>query len=125
MRERSAGLAAQSYQQTVPECTRTQVTEERAEILYDFEGQSDKELSCRQGDLVTILDRPSDEWVTVKLNGITGLIPTSYIQPLSPTEVSRLGYHRITKNKDILYLTASLGKCKQCGTRGHHTVCNC
>ncbi len=106
MRERSTDIAAQSYQQTVPKCARTQGTEERAEILYDFEGQSDKELSCRQGDLVIILDRPSDEWVTVKLNGITGLIPTSYIQALSPTEVSRLSFHRITKNKGILYLTA-------------------
>ncbi|CAG8681807.1 11391_t:CDS:10, partial [Acaulospora morrowiae] len=52
----------------------------QARALYNFEGESYQELSFRAGDVLYILnEKLSEGWSLAEKDGITGLIPESYI----------------------------------------------
>ncbi|KAL6055928.1 Endophilin-A2 [Balamuthia mandrillaris] len=48
--------------------------------LYDFQGQSDQELSFRQGDVIMVLKQVNQDWHEGALQGRVGIFPTSYVQ---------------------------------------------
>ncbi|KAI8370307.1 hypothetical protein BD560DRAFT_397059 [Blakeslea trispora] len=56
--------------------------EPRARALYAFEGQQPGDLSFREGDVITIVQKTEsqDDWWTGKLNGKQGIFPANYVQ---------------------------------------------
>jgi len=53
---------------------------ERVRAQWAFQAVNPTELSFNPGDILTILEKPSDWW-RAELNGRTGLIPSNYVQP--------------------------------------------
>ena len=54
---------------------------EAAVVLYDFDAQGDDELTVKENDSVTIIDRSDDEWWLVRNNrGKEGVVPAQYVQ---------------------------------------------
>ncbi|KAI6250136.1 hypothetical protein HI914_01135 [Erysiphe necator] len=54
------------------------------EVLYDYQAQSDTELSIMEGErLVLIKEDPGDGWAEVEKNGKIGSVPANYIQPVN------------------------------------------
>lgn len=49
-----------------------------AVALYDFQPRTDRELSFKKGDLITILEKVSTDWWEAVINGRGGLIPDKY-----------------------------------------------
>lgn len=60
---------------SAPSSTTAPVT---ATALYDFDGQ-EGELSFQAGVTITLLNKVNDDWVTGKLNGVTGIFPVSFV----------------------------------------------
>jgi len=54
--------------------------------LYDFDAEDETELSFKEGDIITILSKPNDEWweglLSTETSSKTGLIPVAYIKEL-------------------------------------------
>lgn len=51
------------------------------EALYDFTASGDTEHSMTEGErFVLVKDDPGDGWVEVEKAGVTGSVPSSYIQ---------------------------------------------
>lgn len=48
-------------------------------VQYDFQARSDRELSLKKGDTVTLFAQVSNDWWKGALNGSEGLIPDKYI----------------------------------------------
>lgn len=55
---------------------------ERAEALYDYSSEAAEDISVREGDKLTIVERTSDDWWTGEINGRRGLLPASYVRIL-------------------------------------------
>jgi hypothetical protein len=56
-------------------------SEERASVLYDFDAQGEDELSVKENESVTILDKENDEWWLVRnARGQEGVVPAQYLQ---------------------------------------------
>ncbi|ORX39089.1 hypothetical protein BD324DRAFT_587922 [Kockovaella imperatae] len=54
---------------------------ESAIVLYDFDAQGDDELSVKENETVTVLDKENDEWWTVRnRSGAEGVVPAQYVQ---------------------------------------------
>ena len=52
----------------------------RVKALYDFEAQSDQELSFVTGNILNLVDsQEGQDWWTAEMNGHTGLIPSNYV----------------------------------------------
>ena len=50
-------------------------------VLYDFDAQGEDELSVRENEAVSIVDRENDEWWTVRnASGEEGVVPAQYVQ---------------------------------------------
>lgn len=51
-----------------------------AEALYDFQGQSQGDLSFREGDQIQVVKKTdsTDDWWEGKLNGVKGSFPANY-----------------------------------------------
>lgn len=55
--------------------------------LYDFTARVSNELSFKEGDVVTLIDKhPSGMWKG-ELNGIIGLFPNNYFKDFDEEEV--------------------------------------
>lgn len=50
-----------------------------AVALFDFVARSDRELSLKKGDTVTLYSQVSNDWWKGAMNGHEGLIPDKYI----------------------------------------------
>jgi hypothetical protein len=48
--------------------------------LYDYQGQSEEELSFRQGDFIELVDREEDPWWRGRCRGKVGLFPSNFVQ---------------------------------------------
>lgn len=54
---------------------------ESGKVLYDFDAQGDDELSVKEDDIVTVVDKENDEWWLVRhSNGQEGVVPAQYIE---------------------------------------------
>lgn len=54
---------------------------ERATALYDFDADGEDELGVREGDVLVVLDRDSDEWWKCRNeHGAEGVVPASYLE---------------------------------------------
>ncbi|KIR26661.1 hypothetical protein I309_04430 [Cryptococcus deuterogattii LA55] len=54
---------------------------EAATVLYDFDAAGDDELTVKENDTVTIVDKENDEWWLVKdTSGQQGVVPAAYLQ---------------------------------------------
>ncbi|WWC91237.1 uncharacterized protein L201_006179 [Kwoniella dendrophila CBS 6074] len=52
-----------------------------ASVLYDFDADGDDELTVKEGETLTILDKENDEWWLVKnSSGKEGVVPAAYLQ---------------------------------------------
>ena len=54
---------------------------ESATVLYEFEAQGDDELTVRENEVVTVVDKENDEWWSVRnSSGAEGVVPAQYVQ---------------------------------------------
>lgn len=51
--------------------------------LYDYKATKSDELSFSCGDVIQIINQDFPGWWTGQLNGVTGLIPSNYVQIIS------------------------------------------
>ncbi|KAG0654772.1 hypothetical protein C6P46_001416 [Rhodotorula mucilaginosa] len=51
-----------------------------ATALYDFEGAQGEDLPFSTGDIITITEVVSDDWLRGELHGRSGIFPASYVQ---------------------------------------------
>ena len=52
-------------------------------VLHDFVGQNKQMLTVKRGDLVTVLNKSSNGWCTVRgSDNQSGLVPTSYLEAI-------------------------------------------
>jgi len=51
-----------------------------AKALYNFNGQTEKELSFRKGDIINVRRQVDKNWIDGELNGRRGIFPTNYVE---------------------------------------------
>ncbi|XP_046405792.1 dynamin-binding protein-like isoform X2 [Ischnura elegans] len=56
--------------------------------LYPFYGQFDNELSCHEGEIVTLIRHVNEDWVEGEIEGKKGILPVSYVNILIDCEYS-------------------------------------
>uniref|UniRef100_A0A9J7ZWQ6 Proline-serine-threonine phosphatase interacting protein 1b n=1 Tax=Cyprinus carpio carpio TaxID=630221 RepID=A0A9J7ZWQ6_CYPCA len=56
---------------------------EKYMVLYDFKAQEDDELSISKGQVVTITEKGEDGWWRAWRDGISGLVPKTYLTKIS------------------------------------------
>ena len=52
--------------------------------LYDFEAESDGELSFKFGDVIKLKKRLDENWLEGELGGRVGMFPTNYVEVVVP-----------------------------------------
>jgi len=58
-------------------------TKKKMKASYDYTAQEENELSFREGDVITLIEKYDDsEWWQGELNGKLGLFPSNFTQPL-------------------------------------------
>lgn len=67
----------------------TNGSSEVAKVLYDFDAQGDDELTVKENDVVTIVDKENDEWWLVRSSsGQEGVVPAQYCEIGDAADVS-------------------------------------
>ncbi|XP_008280337.1 proline-serine-threonine phosphatase-interacting protein 1a isoform X2 [Stegastes partitus] len=64
---------------SIPGFQATQTTSKEYKAVYDYTAQGEDELCLSVGDVVFVIEEGQDGWWTVKRNGLTGLVPGSYL----------------------------------------------
>jgi len=50
--------------------------------LYDYDANTELELSIREGDMLSLVaEDKGDGWTEVEINGKVGSVPSNYIEP--------------------------------------------
>jgi hypothetical protein len=55
---------------------------ERVRAKYPFDATSDKQLSLKVGDVVTVVEKNASGWYKGECNGDVGLFPSNYTERL-------------------------------------------
>lgn len=54
---------------------------ESAKVLYDFDAQGEDELTVKENDVITVMDKENDEWWLVRNSrGQEGVVPAQYVE---------------------------------------------
>lgn len=64
---------------SIPGYQGSQLSSDDYKVVYDYTAQGDDELSVSVADIVVVIDKGEDGWWLVKRNGLTGLVPGSYL----------------------------------------------
>ncbi|XP_035520506.1 proline-serine-threonine phosphatase-interacting protein 1a [Morone saxatilis] len=64
---------------SIPGFQGSQLSTDQYKAVYDYEAQGEDELSVCFGDVVVVIDQGEDGWWTVQRNGLTGLVPGTYL----------------------------------------------
>ncbi|XP_023143542.1 proline-serine-threonine phosphatase-interacting protein 1a [Amphiprion ocellaris] len=64
---------------SIPGYQATQTSSADYKAMYDYVAQGEDELCLSAGDVVVVLEEGEDGWWMVKRNGLTGLVPGSYL----------------------------------------------
>ncbi|KAJ3356566.1 hypothetical protein GGF32_001459 [Allomyces javanicus] len=54
-------------------------------VTFDFDGESDQELTLRRGQVVAVLDEIDSGWWIGECNGARGMFPANYTEPITDT----------------------------------------
>ena len=72
---------------SAPAATQGGVGGERAKAEYDYEAAEDNEVSLREGEIVSNIEKiDPDWWVVTNEKGQSGLVPANYLSPLDGDE---------------------------------------
>ncbi|XP_062864377.1 SH3 domain-containing protein 19 [Trichomycterus rosablanca] len=82
------GMAASNNKQAAAS-TPKHVKVERFLALYDFNTETDGDLSFYRGDVIELIEHIDEEWSQGRLNGKEGIFPTSFTQPHTGGFLSR------------------------------------
>jgi hypothetical protein len=58
---------------------------QQVKALYDFDAKDENELNFNVGDIIDVLDERSDGWLIGLLNGLSGLVPITYVEKVNST----------------------------------------
>jgi len=61
----------------------TPTSTEKVTALYDFEKRDEREISFSKGDIMTLINTVSDDWLEVQLGDEKGFIPRAYVQTVT------------------------------------------
>ena len=59
---------------------------ETVKALYSFEAPQPNCLSFKEGDILTIIDKPNQDWWGAELSGKKGLVPSAYLEVFEEAE---------------------------------------
>ncbi|CAG8555372.1 11309_t:CDS:10, partial [Ambispora gerdemannii] len=62
----------------------------KAKVLWDYKGLNEGELDIKKGNIVSILDKSSDDWWKAEYEGTKGNIPANYVEEISSSSVATL-----------------------------------
>ncbi|EDV23696.1 uncharacterized protein TRIADDRAFT_26486 [Trichoplax adhaerens] len=76
--------------------------------LYDYEGESEYELSFKAGERVTVISKDNqifgeDEWWIARVNDNIGLVPANYVQPKTAEETEEETWTGLSFGDNVPY----------------------
>ncbi|CAG0901910.1 unnamed protein product [Darwinula stevensoni] len=74
-------------------------------VLYDFLGEYPGELSCKAGDIVSVIQHVDQQWTECDFNGSTGLVPRAFLNIVvdCDQEEKEVNEARVTQDFSPLY----------------------
>lgn len=74
-----------------------------ARALYNFVGQSAKELTFRKGELIYVRRQIDKNWYEGELNAMVGLFPVNYVE-VSQFKFISVSYKRVLSKSKVSYV---------------------
>jgi hypothetical protein len=59
-----------------------------ATALYDYDPQTDEEISIREGDYLRVYEKVDQDWWFVKRDNDVGLVPATYVEEVMKSYVA-------------------------------------